>query len=75
MGRLFCVLVQSIRDPKAEDIAASKSTELISFGCKKGLRDFSHTGILIAKLGPLHGKKTLVHRQFYQTVNTIKILY
>ena len=33
--------------------AASKSIEWISFGCKKGLRDFSDTGILPAKLGPL----------------------
>ena len=37
---------------QASSFAASKSIELISFGCKKELRDFSDTGIFLAKLGP-----------------------
>ena len=38
---------------QASSFAASKSIELIILGCKNGLRDFSDTGILLAKLGPL----------------------
>ena len=37
---------------QASSFAASKSIELISFECKKEFRDFSDTGIFLAKLGP-----------------------